>query len=241
MRIEPSKVLVVVPALNEEATIGPVVEQVRAAGFEVAVISDGSTDKTADRARTAGARVLELPVNLGVGGALRAGFRFAVSHDFDAVVQIDADDQHPIHEINRLIEAANNSGAHLVIGSRFTSEDATLEVSFVRRTVMRILARSATRAANSPITDATSGFRLIARPLLEEFALSFPSYYLGDTYEALVSAGRSGYVIREVPAALRPRLVGESSANPRQATQLTLKSLALVLLRIHFPITQHRP
>lgn len=241
MRIDARNVLVVVPALNEEATIGPVVEQVRAAGFAVAVVSDGSTDKTAEMARAAGARVLELPINLGVGGALRAGFRFAVNHGFGAVVQIDADDQHPIHEINRLVDTANVSGAHLVIGSRFTSEEATLEVSFIRRAVMRVLARSASRAAGSPITDATSGFRLIARPLLEEFAASFPSYYLGDTYEALVSAGRSGYVIREVPAALRPRLVGESSANPRQATQLTLKSLALVLLRIHFPIAQHRP
>jgi glycosyltransferase involved in cell wall biosynthesis len=240
MKIDAAKVLVVVPALNEEATIGSVVRKVCEAGFAVAVVSDGSTDKTAEVARTAGARVLELPINLGVGGALRAGFRFAVNHDFDAAVQIDADDQHPVHEINRLIDAANSSGAHLVIGSRFTSDDSTLEVSFIRRAVMRVLARSASRASGAPITDATSGFRLIARPLLEEFAASFPSYYLGDTYEALVSAGRAGYVIREVPAALRPRLVGESSANPRQATQLTLKSLALVILRIHFPIAQHR-
>lgn len=236
MTLDQSRVLVVIPALNEAATIAGVVRKVREAGYSVAVVSDGSTDATATVASAAGANVLQLPINLGVGGALRSGFRHAIQEGFDAIVQIDADDQHPVHEIQRLVDVANETGAHLIIGSRFTSQDATLEVSLLRRLVMGVLARSASRAARTKITDATSGFRLIRRPLLEQFAASFPSYYLGDTYEALVSAGRAGYKIREIPAALRPRVNGESSANARQATQFTLKSLALVLLRIHFPI-----
>jgi len=240
MTLDRSRVLVVIPALNEAATIAGVVRKVGEAGYSVAVVSDGSTDATATTAYGAGANVLQLPINLGVGGALRTGFRHAIQEGFDAIVQIDADDQHPVHEIQRLVDAANETGAHLVIGSRFTSQDATLEVSMLRRLVMRVLARSASRAARTKITDATSGFRLIRRPLLEQFAASFPSYYLGDTYEALVSAGRAGYKIREIPAALRPRVNGESSANARQATQFTLKSLALVLLRIHFPIEPYR-
>lgn len=231
-----SDVLVIVPALNEEATIGAVVREIVAAGYHVLVVSDGSTDKTAAEAQRAGSPVLQLPINLGVGGALRAGFRHAVAEGFSAVVQIDADGQHPVDEINDLINEHNSSNAHLVIGSRFISDGATLSVGFIRRQVMRTLGRSASKAARTRITDSTSGFRLIANPLLEQFAASFPSYYLGDTYEALVSAGRAGYLIREVPAALRPRTAGVSTANSRQATQFTLKSLGLVLLRVHFPI-----
>lgn len=233
-----SDVLVIVPALNEEATIGQVVSDVLAAGYPVLVVSDGSTDKTVETARAVGAPVLELPINLGVGGALRAGFRHAHVRGYGAVVQIDADGQHPVEDIRDLIEEHNKSGAHLVIGSRFLSNDTTLNVGLVRRLVMRTLGRSASRAARTRITDSTSGFRLIARPLLEQFAASFPSYYLGDTYEALVSAGRAGYLIREVPAALKPRSAGVSSANSRQATQFTLKSLGLVFLRVHFPIAR---
>jgi len=231
-----SDVLVIVPALNEEETIGAVVESVIAAGYPVLVISDGSTDRTAEVAESYGAPVLRLPINLGVGGALRAGFRFAHHHGYQGAVQIDADEQHPVGSIADLISEHNSTGAHFVIGSRFLSDNATLKVGFVRRQVMRALGASASRAARTRITDSTSGFRLITQPLLEQFAASFPSYFLGDTYEAVVSAGRAGYSIREVPAALRPRSVGTSSASSRQATQFTLKSLGLVFLRLHFPI-----
>jgi len=106
-------------------------------------------------------------------------------------------------------------------------------VSSIRRLPMRVLARSASAATGVPITDATSGFRLIQQPLLGEFARSFPAYYLGDTYEAVVSAGRAGYLVREIPAALAPREVGESSASIAQAIKFTLKSLSVATLRIH--------
>ena len=101
---------------------------------------------------------------------------------------------------------------------------------------MRVLARSASIATGVPITDATSGFRLIQQPLLGEFAKTFPAYYLGDTYEAIVSAGRAGYQVREIPAALLPREVGESSASIAQAVKFTLKSLSVAILRIHCAI-----
>jgi hypothetical protein len=155
-------------------------------------------------------------------------------------VQVDADGQHPADEIVHLLNEANTSGAHLVIGSRFLSDGTSMEVGRVRRFVMRLLARSATNATQSPITDATSGFRVIQQPLLTEFSRTFAVNYLGDTYEALIAAGRAGYVVREIPAALRPRQNGESTASLVQAVTFTLKGLAVTALRIHPRIRNHQ-
>ena len=158
-------------------------------------MSDGSIDATCDIAKEMNVRVLELPINLGVGGALRAGFRFAVREKFSAVVQVDADGQHPANEIGNLIEAANENDAHLVIGSRFLSGESSMKVGVIRRLVMRLLARSSSRATGINITDTTSGFRIICEPLLTKYSISFPTNYLGDTYVAVVAAGRSGYKV----------------------------------------------
>ena len=231
--ITAANTLVVVPALNEESSLASVIAEIKSCGYEVLVINDGSTDGTADVAHASGARLLDLPINLGVGGALRAGFKYACERNFQAVVQVDADGQHPADEIVHLLNEANSSGAHLVIGSRFLSDATSMEVGRVRRYVMRLLARSATNATQSPITDATSGFRIIQQPLLTEFSRTFAVNYLGDTYEALIAAGRAGYVVREIPAALRPRQNGESTASLVQAVTFTLKGLAVTALRIH--------
>ena len=231
--ITTANTLVVVPALNEESSLASVIAEIKSCGYQVLVINDGSTDGTADVARASGARLLDLPINLGVGGALRAGFKYACERNFKAVVQVDADGQHPADEIVHLLSEANTSGAHLVIGSRFLSDGTSMEVGRVRRFVMRLLARSATNATQSPITDATSGFRVIQQPLLTEFSRTVAVNYLGDTYEDLIAAGRAGYVVREIPAALRPRQNGESTASLVQAVTFTLKGLAVTALRIH--------
>lgn len=225
--------LVVVPAFNEESSLASVIAEIRSCGYEVLVINDGSTDNTVDVARMSGARILDLPINLGVGGALRAGFKYACERNFQAVVQVDADGQHPADGIVHLLDEANASRAHLVIGSRFLSDGTSMEVGRVRRFVMRLLARSASNATRSPITDATSGFRIIQQPLLTEFSRTFAVNYLGDTYEALIAAGRAGYVVREIPAALRPRQNGESTASLVEAVTFTLKGLAATALHIH--------
>lgn len=226
-------VLVIVPAFNEAASIEGVIQELLSHQFDVLVVSDGSTDNTAALAHAAGARVLNLPINLGVGGALRAGFKFAVAENYLAVVQVDADGQHPPDEIEHLIQESNIQHAHMVIGSRFKSTKTSMEVGFVRRLVMRFLAHSASNATGTAITDATSGFRIIRQPLLEKFAQSFPTNYLGDTYEALVSAGRDGFVVRETAAALRERVAGESTASITQAVAFTVKGLTVALLRLH--------
>ncbi|NBY44831.1 MAG: glycosyltransferase family 2 protein, partial [Acidimicrobiia bacterium] len=197
--------MVVVPALNEQETIGQVVKDVKNFGFSVLVIDDGSSDQTSQRARAAGASVLELSMNLGVGGALQSGFNFALRHKYEAVVQIDADGQHPADEINNLVDKANATGSDLVLGSRFLSDSPSMQVSVTRRVAMLLLKTVASKACRTQISDSSSGFRLIRNPLLKHFAKSFPSHYLGDTFEALVISGRRKYKIVEIPASIADR------------------------------------
>src|SRR4051794_36131666 len=135
MAPEPGKLLVVVPAWNEERSVGSVVSDVRALGFDVLVVDDGSRDATSAVARERGAMVVRLPVNLGVGAALRCGFRYARERDYSGVIQCDADGQHPPEGIPVLIEAQASSGAHMVIGSRFAADDPYV-VGRLRRAVM---------------------------------------------------------------------------------------------------------
>jgi glycosyltransferase involved in cell wall biosynthesis len=233
MPVTKENTLVIVPAYNEAASIEAVISDLLLHQFSVLVVSDGSTDKTAAVARAAGARVLNLSINLGVGGALRAGFKFAVAENYLAVVQVDADGQHPPDEIVDLIAAANLHQAHMVIGSRFISAESSMQIGFTRRMVMWVLARSSSKATGITITDTTSGFRIITQPLLAKFAQTFPTNYLGDTYEAVVAAGRAGYKVVEIPAALRERAIGKSTASVAQSVRFTLKGIAVALLRLH--------
>lgn len=227
------KVLVVVPAWNEQASIAKVISELKTRGFDVLVVDDGSTDKTSFIARQNGAITICLPFNLGVGGALRCGFKYAVQHGYDAVVQCDADGQHPVDHIELLISTATQGNLHMVIGSRFLNDEGRMDLSLIRRLAMRILSRSASRACKTLITDATSGFRVITVPLLDELAEKLPAYYLGDTYEALVSAGRAGYRIREIPAPLMEREHGKSSAHPVKAARLAVKAILSAILHVH--------
>jgi glycosyltransferase involved in cell wall biosynthesis len=231
-----NRLLVVVPAWNEEMSVGDVVREVQATGLDVLVVDDGSRDHTGEVAASAGAAVVRLPINLGVGGALRCGFRYAVDHGYDVVVQCDADGQHIPSQIAELQAAHCSSGAHLVIGSRFHPDSDGFRVGVVRRLVMRLLARSATRATGQPISDATSGFRLFAEPLLSAFAAEFPAHYLGDTYEAVATAGRAGYSVVELPVRMRTRRHGQSSASPLAAVRFTIRALVVVGARLHFNV-----
>jgi glycosyltransferase involved in cell wall biosynthesis len=207
-----SDVLVVIPAFNEEANVASVVTEVRREGFPALVVDDGSSDRTGEVAELAGAVVLRLPVNLGVGGALRCAFRFAVVNGYVTVVQCDADGQHDPGEIPRLLQAMANCRADLVIGSRFT-DGRPRDVGFGRRLAMAQLARTASRETGAHITDATSGFRAIGGRLLGSFAANYPSEYLSDTVEALARAGRAGHTVAEVSVRMRPRASGVSSAS----------------------------
>ena len=233
-------VLVIVPAFNEQESISAVLRTLLDNKYQVLVVDDGSLDNTRSIAQEAGVDVLTLPFNLGVGGALRAGFKFAVRHQYRAVVQVDADGQHDASQIVNLIDSANEFGAHLVLGSRFQRSVESMTVPVVRRQVMRLLSALASRATGTTITDATSGFRIIQDPLLSEFAKAFPSYYLGDTYEALMSAGKAGYVVKEIPTVIVNRTHGESSASTLQSIKFIFKSVVVAGLGIHARIGNYR-
>jgi glycosyltransferase involved in cell wall biosynthesis len=224
-----SRILVVVPAFNEEASVATVVAAIRAEGYDVAVVDDGSTDDTAAVAADAGAVVLRLPVNLGVGGALRCGFRWAALNGYQVAVQCDADGQHQPQQIRRLLDALEANDAALCVGSRFA--DGRSSRRGVRHRAMRILTATASHYTKVALTDATSGFRAIREPLLSEFAASYPVEYLGDTVEALIAAGRGGHRVVEVPVSMSSRQAGGSTASSVGATWYTIRVLAAVLLR----------
>ena len=229
-----SEVLVVVPAFNEVKSIGQVVNQVVTFGFQTLVVDDGSIDQTADVALQHGAHVVSLPLNSGVGGALRCGFRYAVEYGFAAVIQCDADGQHLPNHLIDLVDAANRTNAHMMIGSRFGSENTTHDPTLLRRFAMSVLSKVAQHATKHKITDSTSGFRLIRQPLLGELAVQLPAYYLGDTFETVVVAGRAGYHIEEIGVAMAPREFGNSSSGDVRSILLIGKVLTTVLLGLHF-------
>jgi glycosyltransferase involved in cell wall biosynthesis len=232
--LQVSEVLVVVPAFNEVKSIGQVVNQVVTLGFQTLVVDDGSIDQTADVARQYGAHVVSLPLNSGVGGALRCGFRYAVENGFAAVIQCDADGQHLPNHLIDLVDAANRTNAHMMIGSRFGSENTTHDPTLLRRFAMSVLSKVAQHATKHKITDSTSGFRLIRQPLLGELAVQLPAYYLGDTFETVVVAGRAGYHIEEIGVAMAPREFGNSSSGDVRSILLIGKVLTTVLLGLHF-------
>jgi glycosyltransferase involved in cell wall biosynthesis len=206
------RVLIVVPALNEERSVGDVVRATRALDYDVCVVDDGSTDATAATASAAGASVLRVPLNLGVGGALRCGFRWALANGYDVAVQLDADGQHDPAQIGLLLRRMLDSGADMVIGSRFAPGAGTYDLEPVRKLAMRVLSRRAARMTGTLVLDTTSGFRAIRRPLLDQFASNYPVEYLGDTVEALIEAGKAGAAIVEHPVDMAPRAHGTGSA-----------------------------
>lgn len=234
MRPVDLSVLVVVPALNEEDSVADVIRDVRrdVPSADVVVVDDGSTDQTAVRARQAGAVVLPLPYNLGVGGAMRAGFRFARDHGYGVVVQVDADGQHDSAIIPALI--AELDDADLIIGARFAGV-GDYGVSFPRLWAMRALAATMSRVANTRLTDVTSGFKAAGPRAIDLFADEFPAEYLGDTIEALVIAARAGLVMRQVPVAMRQRQAGKPSHHPIQAAVYLVRACAAFALAMMRP------
>lgn len=228
--------LIVLPALNEEASVEAVVSEVLAAlpGVGCLVVDDGSSDRTAARATAAGARVASLPFNVGVGGAMRLGFNYALQNGFSNVVQVDADGQHDPASVAALI--ARLEDADVVLGARFAGE-GDYRARGPRRWAMALLSVILSRVARTRLTDTTSGFRASGPRAVALFAVHYPAEYLGDTIESLVIASRAGCVIRQVPVAMRPRAGGRPSHNPfRAAAYLGRAILALIFALIRPPV-----
>jgi glycosyltransferase involved in cell wall biosynthesis len=199
------------------------------------VVDDGSSDRTGEIAQAAGAWVLSHPFNLGVGAALRSGFRYAAEHGYPSVLQLDADGQHDPASAPALL-APLEDGADIVVGSRFA---AGFEVGRARRLCMRWLARIVSRRARVTVTDTTSGFRAFGKRAVERFAASYPTDYLSDTVEALLLAAAWQLEIREVPVEMRPRQGGHpSTGSVKSLYHLIRLVLVIALHRVRLPIDQ---
>lgn len=218
------RVLVIVPAWNEQANVGNTVREIRTTSpnVEIVVVNDGSTDRTGEVAREAGATVIELPFNMGVGGAMRTGFTYAARHGYDAAIQVDADGQHDPLDIDRVLAGLEH--ADISIGARFASR-GDYEVRGPRRWAMVFLASVMSRVAKTRLTDVTSGFRAANRRAILQYVRYYPAEYLGDTLDSLVAAVHAGLTVTQVPVAMRPRQHGVPSQNPFGAAVYLLRSV----------------
>lgn len=235
------KTLLIIPAYNEELALPATLDELASAvpDFERLVVDDGSSDKTHLVGRAGGATVLRLPYNLGVGAAVRAGLKWAVRHDVDRAVVVDADGQHEPASVLALI-AALDAGADVAVGSRFAAGASEYQAGRLRRAAMRSLARTVRRITGYELTDVTSGFRAFDRKAIELLAREYPAEYLADTVEVLLVADHAGLRITEVPTGMRPRTAGKPSSRGL--------GLALNYLRLRIGIAsavyrrgRHRP
>jgi glycosyltransferase involved in cell wall biosynthesis len=224
------RVLIILPAWNEEDGLPSVLREIQEQlpYVDTLVVDDGSADNTASVAKAAGSAVAQLPFNLGVGGAMRLGYRYAQQHGYDVAIQVDADGQHDPAYIPALLDRLATGEADLVIGARFAG-DGNYKVGGPRKWAMKLLSVVLSRITRTKLTDTTSGFRACNRPLIEFFARWYPVEYLGDTIESMVGAARSGFTVRQVPVSMRARTTGTPSASPFRA-MVYLSRAGLVLL-----------
>jgi glycosyltransferase involved in cell wall biosynthesis len=240
-----SDVLVVIPSFNEASSVAAVVAEVHTAApkVHVLVVDDGSSDATGALARQAGAAVVTNVFNLGVGGAMRVGFRYAAARGYRAVVQVDGDGQHDPQDLPRLLAPIENgAGPMVVIGARFAGE-GKYAVPPARRWAMRLLAAYLSRTTHVHLTDVTSGFRAHNRAAIELFARTYPADYLADTVESLVIAAEAGGVVMQVPVAMRSRLGGSPSQSPVRAGVYLMRvtlMLGLTIFRRRSPTPDNR-
>ena len=235
MSIPADRVMIAIPAWNEEQSVGHVVASARQVlpDARIVVIDDGSSDSTRVSAERAGAEVLSLPFNVGVGGAMRTAFLHAEQEGMHAVVQVDANGQHDPSEIPRILEGLD--GSSVVIGARFAGRGA-YPVRGPRMWAMRLLALALSQITGTKLTDSTSGFRASDKEAIELFAKHYPAEYLGDTVESLVIAARGGLAVCQVPVEMRPRQAGEPSQGPLKSAMY----LGRALLALFVALTRRR-
>ena len=222
-------VLVIVPAHNEAESLGEVLAELRQqpGDYDVLVVNDGSTDETAAVAREAGYPVLDMCFNLGIGGAVQAGFKYALERGYEIAVQLDGDGQHPPDQLEALIAPVRAGECEMSIGSRFL-DGGDYEGSLSRRMGTRILSGICMLVTGRRITDATSGFRAFGPRALRYLASFYPADY--PEPEAIVLLSRRGLTIREVSVRMRPRKAGRSSISGLGSVYYMAKvSLSLLL------------
>lgn len=204
------KILVIVPAYNEEASLPALLKEIQQLGYDVVVIDDSSQDNTSIVAKNAGVPVLSLAANLGIGGAVQTGFKYAVAHGYDIVVQVDGDGQHNPSWIGALVAPIIRGEANCVIGSRYLSEnpDKDYKTPLARRIGMYFSTSMLYLATGIHITDTTSGLRALDRKAFEYFSKSYPVDH--PEAEALLMLHQKGFRLLEIPVKMRGRVHGQS-------------------------------
>jgi glycosyltransferase involved in cell wall biosynthesis len=205
------RLVAVVPAWNEAGAIGGVVDEIRAFDprIDVVVVDDASTDDTVEVARAHGAKVLALPFNVGIGGAVQTGFRYARDEGYEVAVRLDGDGQHAAEELGKLLAPIRAGEAQLVIGSRFVDPRGTYRPPFARRMGIRVFARLVSLLGGQKVTDTTSGFSALDRAAIELFATEYPHDY--PEVESTLVALKSGLRLVQVQVDMRERQAGTSS------------------------------
>ncbi len=223
--------LIIIPAFNEQENIGRVIREIRDTSYpvDVVVINDGSTDATARVAREAGAVVINLPFNLGIGGAVQTGFKYALRHGYEYAIQLDGDGQHVAAEIRKILDPVKSGEADMAIGSRYLTE-TDYKTPFMRRMGMLVFSFVNSALVGQKITDNTSGFRAFSRRAILFLAKYYPADY--PEPEAVVVLGRNGFKIKEVPVRMRPRAAGESSINAFRSVYYMVKVLLAIFVDV---------
>jgi glycosyltransferase involved in cell wall biosynthesis len=228
-RLEALRLLVIVPALNEEHSLATVIDEIRSVDrhAEVVVVDDGSVDGTARVAAASGAIVVKLPYNIGIGGAVQTGYKYALERGFDLAVQVDGDGQHDPREIPRLLEPLLDDRADMVVGSRF-APGGGYRGTPLRRIGIHIFAAVVSLMVRARVTDTTSGFRAVNRKAIRLFALDYPPDY--PEVEATVLLVRHKLRMLEVPVQMRVRETGASSITALSSVYYMIKVLLALFI-----------
>lgn len=224
----PLRCLVIVPAWNESKTVGKLVHRLKRflPEYDVLVVDDGSTDTTALEV-PADAKVVSLPFNLGIGGAMQTGYRYAAIHGYDAAVQVDGDGQHRPSEVRQLVEHLHRQKADLVVGSRFATPN-NYHQPFTRRFGCLLLGWLVRMLTGLRITDSTSGFRAVSQRVIRAFAHWYPEDY--PEPEVILLLHRAGFRVEEIPTQMRRRAAGTTSIPFFRGVYYVIKVVTCLLL-----------
>ncbi len=220
----------IVPAFQEEAVIASLVLEIKSfdPSLDIVVVDDGSTDRTAASAAAAGAAVVRLPYNLGIGGAVQTGFKYALERGYDIAVRLYGDGQHDPAELPKLLEPLARDDADVVVGSRFAGGDREYRPAFARRAGIRWFAGLVSLLTRQQLTDTTSGFQAVNARGIRLFAADYPHDY--PEVEAAVMVVRHRLRILEVPVRMRERELGASSITTARSLYYAIKvTLALLV------------
>jgi glycosyltransferase involved in cell wall biosynthesis len=226
----PHRVCIIIPAYNEEKSVPHVIRRILHLhpGFDVLVINDGSADRTEEVARDAGATVVTLLQNLGIGGAVQTGYIHAARHGYDIAVQVDADGQHKAEELDKLLEPIRRGEADMVVGSRFVDRSG-YQSTVGRRMGILLLSAIVSLFARQRIRDVTSGFRAVNRKGIALFAAEYATDY--PEVDSLILAKKHGLRLQEVAVEMEPRQAGSSSITAIKSAYYMIKVTLSVIMR----------